>query len=158
MTARVSSPWATARSWPAQSKLVGAAYAPILAWGRRAQARPQEVLLLNPAARRLIADDSRVDYRSHNVFEPWPGRRPDVVKVANLLRRLYFTDNEISSPLTMILNTLDEGGHLLMVDNPRIKDMPPRGGLYQKREGRFVAVAYTENHPEIDDLVLLATI
>ena len=47
----------------------------------------------------------------------------------------------------------DEGGHLLLLDNPRIAGIDLRAGLYRKEAGRFVVVAETEHAPEIADLV-----
>ena len=101
-----------------------------------------------------MAQDPRVSYRLHDVFSIWEGDSPDVIKVANLLRRLYFSDADITRALTAIHESLADRGHFLVVDNPRIKDMPPRGGLYRKTVSGFTMVACTENIPEIDDLVL----
>jgi len=111
------------------------------------------VLLLNPSVRQHIAADPRVSYRVHDIFQPWTGPAPDVIKVANLLRRLYFDDERIVLALHALLNSLEDGGHLLIVDNPRMKNTPPRGGLYRRDGDRFVPVAQTEGTPEIDDLI-----
>jgi hypothetical protein len=139
-------------AWPSLSRLVRALYAPVL---RRARDRPSHPLeLLNPRARILVAEDSRVSAAVHDVFTVWPGSPPDVIKVANLLRRLYFSDEKIAEALGAVARSLPEGGHLLVADNHRIKGLPPRAGLYRKERGRFVPVATTEYPPEIDDLVV----
>jgi len=113
----------------------------------------QTVLLLNPAVQELMHTDQRICYRVHDVFEPWTGARPDIIKVANLLRRLYFDDARILAGLRALLGSLPDGGHLLIVDNPRRKNTAPRGGLYRRTGNRFQPVARTEGTPEIDDLV-----
>lgn len=140
-------------AWPTSSR-------PLAAWHARGAARGRELgtraelLLLNPQARRLLADDDRVELAVHDVFTPWPEPRPDVIKVANLLRRLYFSDDEIGAALDALLESLPQGGHLLVVDNPRIEGVRERAGLYRRDGERFVAVARTAAKPEIDELVL----
>lgn len=73
--------------------------------------------------------DPRVSYRVHDVFTAWPGDQPDVIKVANLLRRLYFSDADITRALCAIHESPAEGGHLLVVDNSRIPGIPPGEGF-----------------------------
>lgn len=139
--------------WPSQSTAVRTLYRPLIARAKRSTAPVTDVLLLNPRVRQRMAQDPRVSYRVHDVFTTWAGDPPDVIKVANLLRRLYFSDPDITRALVAIHDSLAGGGHFLVVDNSRIKDMPPRGGLYRKTETGFATVACTENIPEIDDLI-----
>src|SRR6478752_4027000 len=141
-------------AWPSQSKVVRALYRPLIARATRPASPESDVLLLNPRVRQRMAEDPRVSYRVHDVFATWAGDPPNVIKVANLLRRLYFSDSDITRGLAAIHDSLADGGHFLIVDNPRIKDMPPRGGLYRKTASGFTTVACTENLPEIDDLIL----
>jgi hypothetical protein len=140
-------------AWPSLSKAVRRVYAPVIRSAAHNSER-EDVLLLNPTARALVAMDDRVSYAVHDVFTPWTGPRPDVVKVANLLRRLYFRDEMIETGLRAILDSLDDGGHLLIVDNPRIPGGGTRGGLYRREAGRFVIVAQTDDPPEIVDLIV----
>jgi hypothetical protein len=138
-------------AWPALSRTVRVLLDPLV---RRAASRPRSpVLLLGPAARTRMAADARVAARVHDVFAPWPAPAPDVIKVANLLRRLYFSDEDITRALRALLASLDEGGHLLVLDNPRIPGIDLRAGLYRRVDGRFARVAETENPPEIADLI-----
>jgi hypothetical protein len=140
-------------AWPTLSR-------PIAALLRHGAARARtsgthrDVLLLNPEAQEIISRDPRVSYRVHDVFTPWPDPKPDVIKVANLLRRLYFTDVEIAAALRALLASLPEHGHLLVADNPRIAGIDERAGLYQRQDARFVAIAHTAQVPEIDSLVI----
>ncbi|WP_237762606.1 hypothetical protein [Arthrobacter sp. ERGS1:01] len=139
-------------AWPATSGFIRA----LFGRGARTAAHrvaPREVLLLNPAVQQRMAADPRVTARVHDVFLPWEGQAPDVIKVANLLRRLYFPDADIVRALEVLLGNLPDGGHLVIVDNPRIDGMPPRCGLYRRDGGRFVVVAESENVPEISTLV-----
>jgi hypothetical protein len=141
-------------AWPSISAPVRLLYRALINRAtRQRESQPMQVLLLNPAAQALIAADARIQSRVHDVFTPWPAPAPDVIKVANLLRRLYFGDDEIRRALDTLLHSLDNGGHLLIVDNPRIKGGGTRAGLYRRDGDQFVAVAHTEQLPEIDDLV-----
>jgi hypothetical protein len=97
--------------------------------------------------------DPRVTARVHDVFEVWPAPAPDVIKVANVLRRLYFSDADILRALRALLAGLAEGGHLLILDNPRLAGVDLRAGLYRRVGGRFVPVAETADPPEIADLL-----
>lgn len=144
-----------ALAWPTLSRAVATWHARGAARAR-SQGSRGEVLLLNPEVRRLLAGDDRVELAVHDVFVPWPEPRPDVIKVANLLRRLYFTDAEISAALDALLASLPHGGHLLVVDNPRIEGIRERAGLYRRDDDRFVAVARTASTPEIDELIVAA--
>ncbi|MGA7204621.1 MAG: hypothetical protein WBX27_08340 [Specibacter sp.] len=138
-------------AWPAGSRLVRWLF------GRGARAAAHEpgrdVLLLNPAMRDRMAQDPRVTAVVHDVFTPWPGPPPDLIKVANLLRRLYFDDATILAGLEVLHESLPDGGHLLIVDNPRIAGMPPRCGLYRRTGDGFAVTAQSPDVPEIADLI-----
>lgn len=138
-------------AWPSISKAVRILYSGTMRSARRLKRQP--VLLLNPAVQQLMSTDSRVVHRTHDIFTPWQGRRPDIFKVANLLRRLYFTDEKISQALGVLHESLSEGGLLLLVDNPRIRGGGSRGGLYRRRGQHFEPVATTSDEPEIHELV-----
>ena len=101
----------------------------------------------------LMASDPRVTFRQHDVFTRWGEPRPTLIKVANLLRQLYFSDDMLRAGVAAVLDSLDEGGYFLIVDNSRIKDMPPRAGLYRRTGDRFAVVEETPNRPEIGDLI-----
>ena len=140
-------------AWPAQSRVVSTLYRRTLAQALRNQDKAgRDVLLLNPDVRRLLRDDPRVTYRTHDVFQPWTGEQPDVVKIANVLRRLYFSDDDIARALAVVLGDLPDGGHLLIVDNPRAK-VRPRGGLYRRDGDHFSLVDQTAEPAEIADLI-----
>lgn len=139
-------------AWPSLSRVVRAGYGPLLRRARSSRDAAATVLLLNPQVRRLLEQDPRVDYRVHDVFTPWTDEKPDVIKVANLLRRLYFSDDQLLRALHAIRDSLPDGGFLLIVDNPRAVDPTPAAGLYRRSGGGFVEVDRV-GHPEIDDLV-----
>ena len=138
-------------AWPAESRLVRRLYA--RSTRRASGAQPAEVLLLNPDVRQLMASDPRVSHRTHDVFERWDEPRPTVIKVANLLRRFYFSDDRLLTATATILASLDEGAYFLIADNTREKGMPPRAGLYRRVGDRFELVEASVPQPEIHDLI-----
>jgi hypothetical protein len=138
-------------AWPSLSRTVRLLCTPL---EMRARRRPREsVRLLGPAARDLMRSDPRVVATVHDVFQPWPDPHPHVIKVANLLRRLYFSDADILRGLSALHASLDDGGHLLIVDNPRIPGIAVRAGLYRRDGQRFTTVSQTAEQPEIADLI-----
>jgi hypothetical protein len=139
-------------AWPSGSPLVRRLYGRLIASAARTPERRRPVLLLNPTTRALLAADPRVSYAVHDVFRPWPRPAPDVIKVANLLGP-YFSDEKILEAAQALLESLEEGGHLLIVDNGRITGAEPRGGLYRRSSGRFTLVAQTATAPFIDNIL-----
>ncbi len=139
--------------WPRRSRLVAALYGPLIARAERYGRKPQQVLLLNPCARARMESDSRISIAVHDVFEPWAGPHPDVIKVANLLRRDYFDEAMIRTALRALLASLSEGGHLLIVNNPPVKGLPWQAGLFRRTDGCFKPVAHTQHQLDITDVI-----
>lgn len=141
-------------AWPSLSRAVALLYRAAITDARAAlDRRGRVVSMLNPAVRRTVAADGRVTAATHDVFQPWTGHPIDVIKIANVLRRLYFSDAEILRALTAVIDSLPDGGHLLVVDNPRIPGIAYRAGLYRRAGDRFTRVGTTEHPPEVADLV-----
>lgn len=150
-------------AWPSGSPAVALLCRPFEVRARRQAGSRTQVLLLNPELVARITADRRVTYRRHDVFQPWPQPLPDVVKVANVLRRVYFTPEEIARALGALFAGLPEGGHLLVVDDghrygsyvhdDRHTGSGARAGLYRRSGDRFAVVAETASPPEIADQV-----
>lgn len=139
-------------AWPQLARTVALICRPLISKGRSGLDSGREVLLLNPRTRDVVANDSRVNYRVHDVFNVWSDPKPTVIKIANLLRRLYFTDDQLLQALCAVRDSLVDGGHLLIVDNPRIPNASPRAGLWRREDSRFIEIARI-GEPEIADLV-----
>lgn len=136
--------------WPHLSDLAAQLTGPLIS---AAGQEPQhELLLLNPAVIDLIREDARVSWVEHNVFDVWQasGTRPNVIKVGNLLRHVYFTRDQIRDALVAIHTGLAEDGHLLLTDNSRTVES---AGLFRRTSTGFAPVATTGQPPEIYDLV-----
>jgi len=150
-------------AWPGESRVVRWLSEPIV---RRARPEPRRpgpaattLLLVNPITRALLERDPRVRTQVHDIFGRWVGPPPDVIKVANLLRRLYFSDEQIAAALDRLVTDLRDGGHLLLVDNPRSDPaIEVRGCLYRRTGDRFRLVARTDHLTEVHELVLRARV
>lgn len=144
-------------AWPGQSSWVRAAYLPTIRTAVKLSPNARDIQLINPAVRRRMAEDSRISTKIHDVFTVWPNPKPDVIKVANLLRRLYFPDHQLLEGLNALTTSLPEGGHLLIAENPRGGDLTHRGGLYRRSGGKLIVVAQTDPQPELAPMIDLAT-
>ncbi len=139
-------------SWPSISTAVRVLNYPWFVAAARSSRPTREALLLNPTTRAMIDADHRISYRVHDIFRPWTGPRPDVIKVANVLRRLYFSETELRAALGALLQDLPEGGHLLVAENPRAK-VPGCGTLYRRAGDRFESIAATDGVIDVAELV-----
>lgn len=138
-------------AWPSMSGFVQSAYYPLL---KAAEDKPrEEVLLLNPELRREMATDARIRATVHDVFETFESP-VDVIKVGNLLRRLYFDDATIVRGLQAVHASLREGGVLVLADDSRVKEEPTAAGIYRKVDDHFERIAATTRIPEVDALAL----
>lgn len=75
----------------------------------------REVLLIQPELIRLAERDPHITIMRYDLFAPWKGMRPDLIKIANLLNRKYFTDEEMKEALKIQCLNLGTGGRLLLV-------------------------------------------
>ena len=74
-----------------------------------------------------------MEIEQYNIFEKREGTNFDIAKVANILNRSYFSDQQISVALRNLYDLLSIEGYLLIIEN-RPEE---QGGLYQKQNGKF---------------------
>ncbi|MGH7906872.1 MAG: hypothetical protein ACREP6_09610 [Candidatus Binataceae bacterium] len=102
------------------SNAAGASF-PLTLVARRLIARSRkiadwrDVLLIQPDLLKLMASDARIMVAPYDMFTPWTGRRPDVIKIACLLNSRYFSDNQMREALQMQCSNLALNGRLLLV-------------------------------------------
>lgn len=114
-----------------------------------------EVSLIQPRLREVARRDTRVIVRAYNVFEPWDGPTPTVVKIANLLNRTFFSDARIRQATLNLFRALPRGGLLLVIDNRQVDGRPvEKVSLFERGEDRFQHVESLNGGTEILDLVL----
>jgi hypothetical protein len=87
----------------------------VLLSGSRKVVDWREVLLVQPELIALARRDSRITIMPYDLFEPWTGRRPDLIKIANLLNSKYFTEAQMAEGLKIQCSNLGINGRLLLV-------------------------------------------
>lgn len=75
----------------------------------------RDILLIQPEFIDLASHDSRITIMRYDLFAPWTGERPDLIKVANLLNAKYFTDAQMREALRVQCSNLAANGRLLLV-------------------------------------------
>jgi len=108
------------RRFLAYSEVRGARFplphiARVLLSGYRGAANWREVMLIQPELASLASRDSRISLTSYDLFAPWTGQRPDLIKIANLLNNKYFTDAQMRAALNVQCSHLTTEGRLLLV-------------------------------------------
>jgi hypothetical protein len=94
----------------------------------------RQLSLVQPSLHALAAKDQRVVIDRYDLFTPWQGPRPDLIKIANVLNRIYFSEEKIGAVLTRQRALLPEGGRLLLLDN---RGDVEQFSLLRKREGKL---------------------
>jgi len=75
----------------------------------------RNLVLIQPALRRRAKCDPRIIIQRYDIFAPWTGPPPDLVKVANLLNNDYFSDSQIKKALQVQCSILAPNGRLLLI-------------------------------------------
>ena len=65
--------------------------------------------------------DCRVSVIEWNIFQPWELQLVDIVRVANLLNRSYFSDYQIKTAIINLHKIIKPGGKLLLVENRKLE-------------------------------------
>jgi len=97
-----------------------------------------------------MRSDPRVRPREHSVFAPWPEEQPQIIKVANVLNRAYFSDARIRLAIRLLRDALSDGGKLFLTDNRRIEKV----SVLQKRGDRLLLFARHNGGSEMTDLAI----
>jgi hypothetical protein len=108
------------------------------------------ISLINPGLRWIMRSDPRVHSREHSVFDRWAGEQPQIIKVANVLNRAYFSDEQIRLAIRNLCDVLSDGGKLFLTDNRRIEKV----SVLQKRGDRLFPCARHNGGSEITDLAI----
>jgi hypothetical protein len=86
--------------------------------------------MLHPELKRRVESDSRIVVKEYDMFNAWPGETVDIVKVANVLNRAYFSDKEIKTAISNLKNAIKHSGKLLVTDNRKLEQV----SLFSKTE------------------------
>ena len=75
----------------------------------------QDLVLIQPALRRLAKSDPRIIIERYDILASWTGPPPDLIKVANLLNNDYFANAQLKNALQMQCSNLAPNGRLLLI-------------------------------------------
>jgi hypothetical protein len=75
----------------------------------------RDLVLVQPDLLRRTKYDLRVIVQRYDMFVPWTGSPPDLIKVANLLNNEYFSDAQIKKALQVQCSNLAPNGRLLLI-------------------------------------------
>jgi hypothetical protein len=73
------------------------------------------IRLINPLL--LAHKEKKFIIEKHNILEPWPNQKADLIIAANIINRSYFTASEIKKALENMLAALNDAGRILIVEN-----------------------------------------
>jgi hypothetical protein len=71
--------------------------------------------LINPMLQARKGDNLLIE--KHNLLEPWPHEKANLIIAANILNKLYFTTSEIKQALMNMLAALDDSGYIAIIEN-----------------------------------------
>ena len=75
----------------------------------------RDLVLIQPDLVRRATRDRRITIERYDMFAPWTGRPPDLIKVANLLNSQYFSDAQLIKALQVQCSNLAPNGRLLLI-------------------------------------------
>ena len=75
----------------------------------------RNLVLIQPALRSGAKCDPRIIIQRYDIFAPWTGPPPDLIKVANLLNNEYFADAQIKKAVQVQCSNLAPNGRLLLI-------------------------------------------
>lgn len=124
--------------FPKQSKVIGEEFNNLATF-----------LLVNKELQDRAKQDDRIRIQSFNVFDEWVGEPLDLIKVANVLNRTYFSDNLIREAFRKMSIRLNENGFLVIIDNRAME----RSTVWKKKSGIMTVVKNINGGSEVKLLV-----
>lgn len=98
----------------------------------------------------LAESDPRISVCKYDMFKPWQGQRPTITKIANVLNRSYFSDEQIRRVLRVQVDALVDGGYLVVTDN---RGSTERTTIYRKARDKLGKAFASGGGTEIASLV-----
>lgn len=106
--------------------------------------------LVQPSLIELADNSNKVFIDEYNVFEPWKKEKPTIIKLANVLNRSYFSEEQINKAITQLYSNLGFGGVLVVIDNRETE----KSSFYRKTESSFQLIHAINEGSEINNLIL----
>jgi hypothetical protein len=134
----------TAGAWPPLGAIARRAFATAGA----PSAGAEVVSLVNPAVKSRPQGDVRVE--QYDIFEPWRREKADLIVAANILNRVYFTEENLARAIGNLIEALREGGRLAVVQNSGGE----KATVFRLSNGRIGPEHSINGGTDIDALVL----
>lgn len=77
----------------------------------------ESITLYQPDLDSLSKSDSRIKILEWDIFCPWERDTVDLIKIANVLNPIYFSNDKICLALEHLFGALKSGGYLVVVEN-----------------------------------------
>ena len=109
----------------------------------------QIVELVDRELLELSRTGDAVQLVGYDVMDAWPGPSVDLIKVANLFNRAYFSDDELFKGLKNLMEALNVGGYLFVAENRPDE----RLAVYRKQPAGLELVSTTTKTIDVFDLI-----
>jgi hypothetical protein len=137
----------TAGAWPPFGAIARRAFAAAAA----PSAGGEVVSLVNPAVKSRLQGDVQVE--QYDIFEPWRREQADLIVAANILNRVYFTEENLGRAIRNLIGALTEGGRLAVVQNSGGE----KATVFRLSNGHMTPEHSINGGTDIDALVLAST-
>lgn len=121
--------------------------------------RAKKASQIQPELLALAEQDKRITIREYDVFRPWLGPQVDLVKICNVLNRIYFSDHRIVAAVENIKGALKNSAKLVVTDNREIDadhcEME-RVSVFARNEQGYTLVKNANGGVDIEELILNA--
>jgi hypothetical protein len=117
----------------------------------------QEISLIHPLARRLLAETSQFEIRAHSVFTPLQ-EACHVLRTMNILNPGYFDESKLRRGVRCVFDSVAEGG-IWVLGRTREETRPPvhSVSIFQRTKRGFALLQRMNGGSEIERLVLEET-
>lgn len=102
---------------PSRSKFLTSLFEEKIKAAREKQAEFERIMLINPSLLKQQENNTNIEIRQYNILDKWDGEKVQFVKVANVLNRVYFSDDQIREALDNVKQALVPNGVLCIIHN-----------------------------------------
>ncbi len=111
--------------------------------------KAKEISLCQPELIAQSKVDPRLRVKEWNILTPWAGEMVDMIKVANVLNKHYFSNDKIKMAARNLYRALQPNGKLVIVEN-RDKE---KISVFQKETNKFKLIRSENSGSEIEYLI-----
>ncbi len=108
----------------------------------------KKIDLFNPSLKRAKRDG--VALAKYNLFNEWRHEKVDLIIAANVLNRNYFSKDQITKAIKIMVATLKETGRVVIIDNRKIE----KSTVFSFVKGQISVEVEINGGTEIRDFVL----